>query len=96
MARLTSSAIKFYIAGDAYPTVMTGLRHCDIFEKMYNLNIKYDKQTIIQGFMTSDDQFVDRYDAIGIAYSAGQIPENFNSNILFSEDIWPPKKGDNI
>ena len=97
MARLTSSAIKFYIAGDAYPTIMTGLRHSDIFEKIYKLGIKYDKQTAVQGFITSDDQFVDRYDAIGIAYSAGQIPEEkFNNPILFSEDVWPPRKGDSI
>lgn len=97
MARLISSAIKFYIRGDVCPTIMTGLRHCDIFEKMYKLGIKYDKQTAVQGFITSDDQFVDRYDAIGIAYSAGQIPEEkFNNPILFSEDVWPPKKGDSI
>lgn len=99
MARLISSAIKFYIAGDAYPTIMTGLRHSDIFEKMYKLGIKYDKQTAayaVQGFITSDDQFVDRYDAIGIAYSAGQISENFDNPILFSEDVWPPRKGDTI
>ena len=91
---IVSSAIRFYIKDDLYPTVMCGKRHCDIFEKMHNLNISYDKTTAIQGFMTSVNRFVNRYEAADIAFMSGQIKGRVNC--LYSEDIWPPEENDTI
>ena len=87
MARIVASAIRFTLPYDLYPIIMTGKRHSDIFLTMKNLGIKYDKNRITQGFLTSNDQFVDRYEAAGIAWDAGQIDKEVN--MLFSEDVWP-------
>ena len=55
----------------------------------------------IQGFLTDDDQFVDRYDAAQMAFRSGQMlkdsdiykkmsedQEHINAYPLFSEDVW--------
>ena len=89
MKKLVSSAIKFRMNGSKYDTVMCGLRHCNIFEQMFKMHIEYDKNSIVQGFWTSDNSFVDRRDAIYIARAARQIPDTFNESQLYSEDIWP-------
>jgi hypothetical protein len=41
--------------------------------------------------MTDTNQFVDRYDAMEIAYNAKQIDEKTYDPCrqLFSEDVWP-------
>jgi hypothetical protein len=41
--------------------------------------------------MTDTNQFVDRYDAMEIAYNAKQIDEKTYDSCrqLFSEDVWP-------
>ena len=93
--KVVSAAIKFYIKGDTYPTIMSGNRHCDVFEKMYNMRIDYDKQTTVQGFLTDDTTFVDRYEAFKIARAANQLlpeaKEKYKGKRiaqLFSEDVW--------
>ena len=93
--KIVSAAIKFYIKGDTYPTIMCGKRHCDVFEKMYNMRIEYDRQTAVQGFLTDNDTFVDRYEAFKIARAADQflpeVKEEYKDKIitqLFSEDVW--------
>ena len=93
--KLVSAAIKFYIKGDTYPTIMCGKRHCNVLEKMYNMHIEYDKQTAIQWVLTDNDTFVDRYEAFEIACAAGQLlpeaKEEYKDKIitqLFSEDVW--------
>lgn len=93
--KIVSAAIKFYIKGDTYPTIMCGKRHCNVLEKMYNMHIEYDKQTAIQGFLTDNDTFVDRYEAFEIACAANQLllkaKEEYKDKIipqLFSEDVW--------
>ena len=87
---LTSSAIKFWTEDNPdYPIIICGKRHGDIFERMFYLRIKYDKKTHVQGFMTNELQFVDRYDAVYIAMDAGQIPFDFQGSLLYSEDVWP-------
>jgi hypothetical protein len=93
--KVVSAAIKFYMLNDSYPTIMCGKRHADIFEKMYNLHIQYDKKTAIQGFLTDNNTFVDRYEAFEIARIADQfLPEakieyaNKTISELYSEDVW--------
>lgn len=87
MARIVASAIKFTLPYGKYPIIMTGKRHSDIFLEMKHFDIRYDKNTAIQGFLTNNDQFVDRSEAAGIAWDAGQIDKEVD--MLFSEDIWP-------
>ena len=85
--RIVSSAIKFTLFNDDYPIIMTAKRHCDVLEKMFNLKLNYNRNTMIQGFLTDDDTFVDRFEAASIAYNANQIDNEIIT--LYSEDIWP-------
>ena len=91
MPQLVSSAIKFQNTNSEYFDVMCGKRHADILHRMFLMRINYDRNTAVQGFMTDTNQFVDRYDAMEIAYNAKQIDEKtYNpSQQLFSEDVWP-------
>ena len=97
--KIVAAAIKFYQDGYEYPTIMCGRRHSDVFQQMFSLGIKYDKKTHIQGFLTNDNQFVDRYAAFDIALEAEQIiPSALECYMetrptlkgipLFSEDVW--------
>lgn len=89
---IARSAIKFYLASDykkENPIIMTGLRHCDIYEQMFKLHIVYDKASAVQGFITDEDKFIDRYEAVYVARAANQVSIDFNEAQLFSEDIWP-------
>lgn len=93
--KVVFAAIKFYIKGDIYPTIMCGNRHCDVFEKMHNMHIDYDRQSAEQGFLTNDATFVDRYEAFKIARAADQLlpkaKEEYKDKVitqLFSEDVW--------
>ena len=89
---IVRSAIKFYLASDykhKNPIIMTELRHADIYEQMFNLHIIYEKSSIVEGFITDEDKFIDRYDAVYVARAANQVSIDFNESQLFSEDIWP-------
>jgi hypothetical protein len=86
---LTSSAIKFWTEENPdYPVIICGKRHADIYERMFYMREKYIRETLVEGFMTNELQFVDRYDATGIAMDAGQIPFDFQNTLLYSEDVW--------
>lgn len=87
--RIVSSAIKFkIIPTETHNHILCAKRHADILEYMFNHKIEYDKNTAVQGFMTSEDRFVDRHEAAYIAFDAGQINDR-SIEILYSEDIWP-------
>lgn len=95
MPKLVAAAIKFYPKDSEYPQIVCGKRHCDCFEWMFNHKVEYDKITHIQGFLTDEDVFVDRYEAFQIARAADQLlpearEEYVNKAItqLFSEDVW--------
>lgn len=90
MKKLIASAIKFYNEDNGKWIVMTGIRHANILYDMYTLKIKYDKSLCIQGFLTNDGDFVDRYEAKDIAIKANQIIVPFEDTYpeLFSEDVW--------
>ena len=96
MPRLVSSAIKFQNTNSEYFDVMCGKRHVDILHRMFLMRIDYDRNTAVTGFMTDTNQFVDRYDAMEIAYNAKQIDEKtYDPNQqLFSEDVWPPEENE--
>lgn len=86
MSKLTAAAIRW--KGVTY----TGVRHGYIIEQLVKVgqlkNMSKDKIfDKDQGFMTSDNLFVDRETAKIIAIQAGQIPEDFKG-VLYSEDLW--------
>ena len=87
MEKIICSAIKFQILNSEYFQIMCGLRHADVFELMFHQKIEYNRKTHIQGFLTSSDRFVDRYEAAEIALKSGQITDN-SIRMLYSEDIW--------
>lgn len=93
---IVASAIKFFYKDDVehIPQIWTGLRHADIFEHMFNMDIKYDKESHIQGFVTDLDEFLDRHEAAYEAIDSKQVnPDQiwspYDTKMLYSEDIWP-------
>ena len=90
MPKIISSAIKVYPKDSKYPIIVCGKRHCNCFEVIWNSKIEYDKQTCEQGFLTNQNQFVDRREAMHIAWDSGQIDEETYTpgKELFSEDLW--------
>ena len=68
--------------------VIAGRRHHNIIINMDILGIKTQRENI-QGFLTSDDRFVDRAEALQIAVDSEQCqPEELKFKVLFSEDIY--------
>ena len=101
MPKLVAAAIKFKPKGSEYFQIMCGKRHCNVLEVMYRLGIEYEKTTSVQGFLTDEDQFVDRYDAARMAFFSGQLSKDtelwqkmarderlLNAHALYSEDLW--------
>ncbi len=90
---IVASAIKFFYLDDKehkYPQIWTEKRHSNIFERMAQMNVKYDKKSYIQGFLTDCNAFLDRCEAAYEAYLSHQITWiPTNSRPLYSEDIWP-------
>lgn len=74
--------------------VVCGRRHHNCFITSYILNgeqslkrkVSDNTWKVTQGFMTSDDRFVNREEAGVIAFEAGQTPKL--TECLFSEDIY--------
>ena len=100
MPQLVAAAIKFKPLDSNYYQIMCGKRHYNVLELMYKHGLDYHKVGAVQGFLTDDDQFVDRYDAARMAYHSGQLKSdtelwqkiNATDEIyaypLFSEDLW--------
>ena len=74
--------------------VVCGLRHCDCFLMLSWLpeHVKGEDafKDRIQGFLTSDNRFVDRYEALDIANWEKQIPgiKHSPKDQLCSEDMY--------
>ena len=101
MPKIISAAIKFKPKGFDYFQIMCGKRHCDVLEIMHLLRINHEVTTMVQGFLTDEDQFVDRYDAARMAFFSGQLPKDTelwqkmsrddklqNAYALYLEDLW--------
>lgn len=90
---IVASAIRFFYISDIqykYPQIWTGHRHPDILEKMFGMRVLYDKTTAVQGFLTDDNRFLNRYEAKEYAIKCGQLtPEEIKYAELYSEDLWP-------
>jgi hypothetical protein len=62
-------------------------RHHDVISKIFLTGGEPGRG--VQGFLTSDERFVDRVEGLRIASDAGQIVEKHgNPDELFSEDMW--------
>ena len=82
--------------------VICGLRHSDCFEILNRLDpirsmeARQYPDGIIQGFITHENKFLDRYEAYRYAKFCGQISdtaqekknEEHTSNMLYSEDLY--------
>lgn len=91
MSKIVRSAIWALPKGEHYPMIFTGLRHADIYEKIFKAGYKKEDLGIVEGFMTSDNRFVDRHEAFDIAYAENQIVscDYWKNGGLYSEDLWP-------
>lgn len=90
MPKIIAASIRFYSEDGKYPQIICGERHCDCYEWMFNHQVKCDKNTIEEGFLTHQYQFVDRYEAKLMAYDWGQIDKDVyeENSPLYSEDLW--------
>ena len=88
MEKIVASAIRFLPKGSKYPIIVTGHRHCNCFEAIWNSKIDYDKKTCEQGFMTSRGRFVDRYEAAEIAWRVRQVLEESDVYQKMYDDYW--------
>ena len=89
MAWIESSAIKFQIANSSFWHIMTAKRHSEIYELLFKYQIPYNPQTLVEGFMNRNNQFVNRHEAVYEAIDASQLSRDFDNPILWSEDLWP-------
>ena len=69
--------------------VVCGRRHHNCFQtlSLVDTDEKESEHRIIQGFITSDNRFVDRIEAEGIAITAGQVTGR-TEGMLMSEDLY--------
>lgn len=65
--------------------IFIGKRHGDAFRRLHTKHHDIYGANIEQWFLTSENRFVDRYEARDIAEKAGQANAQ---HLLFSEDLW--------
>lgn len=65
-------------------------RHHHIIKVYHEVTGKITKSDYVQGFRTNRLRFVNRAEALQIAYEGGQMKPNrsTHSSDLFSEDLW--------
>lgn len=65
-------------------------RHADCYEILHKTYPSYDRESVVEGFLTNDNHFVDRYEAKKIAVAANQliVPIEWTVAALYSEDIY--------
>jgi len=74
--------------------IFKGHRHCHALEAMRDkLSYTMNRQQMNvlneeQGFITSENRFVDRVEAMLIAIEAGQVNISKSKELLYSEDLY--------
>lgn len=63
-------------------------RHSDVLKKIILEELEDDTSDAVYGFITSEDHFVDRFEAAEIVLNNGQVNELKNPSKLYSEDLW--------
>jgi len=66
--------------------IITGKSHADCFKKIIKLEKEPSDKVDDQGFLDSNNKFLNRKDAWLVAYLAGQL--RVKPSILLSEDLW--------
>lgn len=88
-SKIVAAAIKLKYEDNI---IFTGHRHGECFEKIHSSGYKFSITDVIQGFMTDDNDFLDRIEAKKYAIKIGQLisgTEEFpDANELYSEDLW--------
>ena len=87
MERIDYAAVKIYPYDLNTPMIITGLRHPEIYEYLWEKGIRFEKDKAEEGFLTNTNIFVDRYKARTIVFKANQIKE-IPTAPLYSEDLW--------
>ena len=88
MEKICASAIKFFPKDSNWPVIVMGHRHCNCLEWMYNHKVEYEKTSHTQGFVTSENRFVDRYEAAQIAWRERQVLEKSDVYQKMYDDYW--------
>lgn len=70
-----------------HDVIILGNRHCDCFEIAFNTGLKCNRD-VRQGFITTKNRFLDRYEAKSLALANGQLKEDTLIAELYSEDLW--------
>lgn len=83
-----------------YTYVICGLRHADCYATLFDLNKELSKKArassaVTEGFLTTNNEFLDRYDAYEHAKTCGQISAQLrydknqkHETALYSEDLY--------
>ena len=95
---IVCAALK--IRDGIYEYTVCGLRHSDCYATLFDLNKELSKKAransaVVEGFLTTDNEFLDRYEAYEHAKACGQIPAQLrydkwikHETALYSEDIY--------
>lgn len=88
--KISSAAIEFEMPnGDKL--IEIGFRHSYIYDGFHERRLREGLVApvkSVEGFMTSESNFVDRVEAMKIAREAGQLKRQTDKMCLSSEDIW--------
>jgi len=74
--------------------VVCGRRHCNCFTTITKMYLPEDfiafkqQEKVVSGFLTSDDLFLTRLQALDVAFESGQVGKHLLGSILTSEDLW--------
>ena len=86
--------ITFQRDGKTVSAVIPGYRHGDCWEVIAALGVPADRQEV-EGFMSSQGAFLDRYDAFDHALRCGQLSDTTRTvkaergeRQLYSEDLY--------
>lgn len=71
--------------------IFTGKSHADCFRKIINADKEPSNNTDDQGFIDSNNNFLNRTDAWLVAFHARQL--KIKPSILISEDLWSRTHG---
>lgn len=96
MEKIKCAAIKYRLLCDytspnySGDHIIIGKSHAECIYTFGSIGLSCklrDMDNEVQGFMTTNDRFVDRKEALEIAKNAKQVPDDYSKNELFSEDI---------
>lgn len=86
LEKIVRSAVKIYNEALAEDVIYTGIRHCDIYERLHNLGYHEAIVRGVEGFVLNTGKFLTREEAASFAYRNGQL--NKKVGVLYSEDLW--------